>query len=507
MSRSRRSPWLLAGFGLVGALATRAVWLAAAFYLGSAPRFPLESAAIALVVVGTIVVCSRTGDPTAVERHDRGLAWGRMPVFVAASFILFAPALGLGLLSDDYVLRAAARAGPLASMPGPFFRPVPLIIWRLFLAIGDSAVLLHAFNVALHGVNACLVAVLAMRLGLRRDAALAAGALFVAFPAAPEAVAWCSGIQDVLLTTCALGAVIAAGTTGPVATAVAAVLIVVALGSKETAICIPVLIGLCWFSPHSMRRRDRWLPAAVFLGIVVLYGLIRLSMGIDARYVAAPSRYLVKQLLVTAFGTLAAPWRAPSSAALRWLAFDTSAVLTALLVHAFITWRRTDASFHLAVRLTLWVIAAVAPVFTLFFVSPTLEGSRYVYLAECGWALLVADLLSTGSHRVRHRTVALTCAATLAVAVSVVMLERELGVWSRAAAMRDHVLLEARQAAASARCATAHFDRVPDSVAGAYVFRNGFPEALSELGIAVAADAAPGCEFTWSGDTFVGSAR
>ena len=241
----------LAGFAVLGLLAARVVWLAAAVYLGGAPRFRLESAVIALVIVGTTIVLLSGSHRESPEREDHAFSLGYLAAFIAASFIVFAPALGLGLLSDDYALRA--RADPFTSTP--FFRPIPLILWRFLLAVRDSAVLLHAVNVALHGLNAFLVAELGRRLGLHRSAALAAGALFVTFPAAPEAVAWCSGIQDVLLTTCALGAVIAVHRISAGSMGIAAGLLLVALGTKETAVCIPVLVALCWFSPGSERQR------------------------------------------------------------------------------------------------------------------------------------------------------------------------------------------------------------------------------------------------------------
>ena len=79
------------------------------------------------------------------------------------------------------------------------------MVWRALLAIApETAVALHAANVVLHGVNAFLVSRLAGAIGLSRGAALCAGALFLSYPAAVEAVAWPSGVQDVLMTTCVL---------------------------------------------------------------------------------------------------------------------------------------------------------------------------------------------------------------------------------------------------------------------------------------------------------------
>ena len=112
------------------------------------------------------------------------------------------------------------------------------------------------------------------------------------------------------------------------------------------------------------------------------YLAIRLPMGIGSDYLGAPTRYFFTQMIVVAFGTLAAPWREPSSMYERWQAFITVGLVVLLLVHASVTWRRSDDRARRDLRLALWVLASIAPVFNLFFVGPTLEGSRYLYLAS-----------------------------------------------------------------------------------------------------------------------------
>ena len=42
----------------------------------------------------------------------------------------------------------------------------------------------------------------------------------------------------------------------------------------------------------------------------------------------------------------------------------------------------------------------------------------------------------------------------------------------------------------------------PDSVDGAYVFRNGLPQALMRLGIHVARSERADCILAWNGETF-----
>lgn len=503
MPSTRRPAWLAGASVLVCLLAGRVVWLAWSYYFGGAPRYRLESAAIALVLVGVIVVLVRSTDTTLAraDRPNLSLLW--LPIFAIAAVCLYAPAFRLGLLSDDYVLRTMAESESLGTGAGWFFRPVALALWRLVLAVSGSAVPLHALNILLHGLNAFLVAMLGARLGMRREVALVGAALFLAFPAAPEAVAWASGIQDVLLTTLALGAVIVASGAHQNGwrTAGVCALLALALGTKETAICIPVLIATCWLAPMRVQSRY-WHPYIAVVAVAAIYVAFRVWIGIGMEYLAPPSRYFFKQLIALTVGTLATPWRSPVSSFEQWLAFVAVVVLTLLVTHAFLIWRRTDEPFGRAARLAFWALAAVAPVFTYFFVSPRLEGSRYLYLAECGWALFAAELMRTATDRARRQSLALACAAGAAILASAITLERELDVWRRAADMRDRVLTEARASITKGRCAAAHFNDVPDSVDGAYVFRNGLREALrisGDEGISVAA----GCDFTWNGDRFV----
>jgi hypothetical protein len=432
-----------------------------------------------------------------------GLVW--LLIFVAAALCLYAPALRLGLLSDDYVLRAMARTSALGAGSGWFFRPVPLVVWRLVLAVGDFSLPLHAINIVLHGVNAFLVAVLGCRLGMGRSAALGGATLFLTFPAAPEAVAWASGIQDVLMTTMALGAVIAGSDErlGGWRTPGALGMCALGLGSKETAICIPVLIVICWVAPQRMHHLRPWRLYAWLAAVVSGYGVVRVSMGIRAGYLITPSRYFLKQLITNAFATLSAPWRTPTSTVERWVACITVVTLALLLTHALLVWQRHDPTLHRAARLAAWVIASVAPVFTYFYVSPTLEGSRYLYLAECGWALLVADLIRTTTDRFRWKSATLTCGVGAAVVMSAALLEHELGIWRDAADLRDRVLVQAHESIVRSRCAVTRFVDLPDSMNGAYVFRNGFQEALGSPVEPPSSTVSAECSWTWRGDSFV----
>jgi hypothetical protein len=493
---SRAVWWRRATLFIVGGLAARAVWLAWQYYFAGGPRYRVESAMIALVVVGAIVVALRRDDRSVDDAPDALVPRWWLAVFVAGAAALYHGAIGLGFLSDDYTLRNMARSDGMGAGTGWFFRPLPLLLWRGLLAVTDTAVALHLLNLLLHGVNAYLVAVLGRAMGVRREAAAGAAMLFLTFPALTEAVVWAAGIQDVLMTTMALGAVVLCAREAPGAGRIALVcgLVILAFGSKETAVCIPVLIALCWVTRERVSRD--WKMYAAIAVVTALYLTIRLPMGIGGDYLGAPTRYFFKQMIVVAFGTLAAPWRAPSSAVERWQAFIAVGSMVLLLVHAYLTWHRSDGRLQRDVRFALWVLASIAPVYTLFFVGPTLEGSRYLYLASCAWALLLADLIDAAADRLRYRSVVFRAAVSLIVLVFAVSVQREVGVWRQAADLRDRVLADARTAIERSRCAPAAFASVPDSVSGAYVFRNGFPEALG-MPLTDLKAAQPGCAFTW----------
>src|SRR5690606_31134816 len=128
----------------------------------------------------------------------------------AAAALLYANTLSLGLFSDDFVLLRRALGGQWMEQ-AEFVRPVPLAIWQVLYAIASHPAALHALNIALHGLNAVLVYLLARRLGLGPAGAAAAGALFVAFPGSVEAVVWPAAVHDLLVAACALAFVLLAG--------------------------------------------------------------------------------------------------------------------------------------------------------------------------------------------------------------------------------------------------------------------------------------------------------
>ncbi len=476
--------------------------LSAIHVFQGAPRTPVESVTFLFVVAALLLALAR---PSAAAGHQGASSgvpgiWLGVSVFVA--FCLYAPSLALGFLSDDFVLLRLSREGAFVMRADWFFRPVPLLLWGAFQTLRVPPPLFHGANVVFHGINAFLVALVGVRLGMTRSAGIVAGALFLTFPAAPEAVAWLSGMQDVLLTSATLAAVLLAyHANGQRRTYVyVALAVLVALGCKETAVCLPLLMALALW-PLTARRHHQ--QRAVFIaGLLVLaYGGVRLVHGVAAGYMQPLSKYLVKQLIVVSYGTLASPWRSNPvrTPMLEWA--SATFVLGLTCASALFAWHRRAPSFERAVRLAPWAAVAVAPVFTYFTVSASLEWARYLYLPEAGWALLLASMLDDLVGRVHNPRAVMLAVAIAIVGASAPAVERELAIWRQVAVLRDQVVAEAQDAQTRERCTATRFVDAPDSVEGAYVFRNGLQDAVADVPTTMPVSK-ESCTLRWTGTRF-----
>lgn len=197
------------------------------------------------------------------------LAWAG---FVAA---VYCPDIGRGFVKDDFTWIRSARADAdrpsalvLPGEPG-FYRP---LVTASFLADYD----LHGWtprgygwtNLALYGLCALGVGLLAVALGLPTESAVAAAFLWAVNPHGINmAVVWLSGRTALLLT---LFATTAAAAFLRRRYVVASVLIACALASKEEAVLLPALL-LAWRWTLD-RRVDRGAVAAALVPLVLYFG-------------------------------------------------------------------------------------------------------------------------------------------------------------------------------------------------------------------------------------------
>jgi len=271
--------------------------------------------------------------------------------------------------------------------------------------------------------------------------------------------------------------------------------------SKETAVVMPLLAAAALWARGSR-------PAPVVLRTLVVcavattaFGVWRGQAGVGA-FAVAPTRYLVKEIVATAFGTLAVPWTADELRALPYIGIVLAMVVAVgawtILVRTATTRGARVAIFGLA-----WVILGVAPVYSLFFVSDTLEGSRYLYLPSAGWSVLLASAMPPFAST-RGRLVGWALCGLAALCA--VGAYGHVAPWRRAAWERERILTAAMETPVSG-CTPAAFVGATDNVSGAYVFRNGLAPALRRAGLESIVDQAEtaACVFTWTGESFVRS--
>ena len=504
--------WLIATQGVVFALAVYTFVLVWGYFASwSIAKHRVETAWFILIGVAWFVASLKTRlgprvtwPPAAELGRPPGVVW--FVLLAMLSLVLYWPSLSIGFLSDDFVLMGRAMQGEFWN-PGTtqFLRPLPLIAWAALASVPvPTPVVVHALNIILHGVNATLVAKLASRLGFAREAGVAAGLLFLCFPASVEAVAWASGVQDVLLVSLCLGFLLACSACSlRRGLPLAVVALVAALGTKETAVAAPA-IALVFVWARMSPVRWRWqIPVT---GAIVALGYVSwraLAVGIPAGHVET-TRYAAKEFVSRAFGTLALPFTGEEVRQFPFFGIGFGLFFVVLTVAASWRWHGEKATRLPVTTLALWVLLSIAPVGAMFYVSPELKGSRYIYLADCGWSLLLAVLLLETASR-RWRLIGRVCVSAMLV-VFIVGVRNHVAEWQRAAQLRDAVVTSAVEVLRGRDCASIVVAELPESLGGAYVFGNGFQEALAlasdRLVLPAPMPGARPCSLRWDGASF-----
>jgi hypothetical protein len=473
------------------------------FGIADVQRHHIETASyiFAAAAAVTAFTRNRSQEPKRSPSTREWLPWLPLVLaFIAASGAVYGGSARLGLFCDDFVLVERALSRQWVA-EWQFIRPVPSALWTLLLSSTETPIVLHALNIVLHGVNAALVYFVARRLDLPASAALVAGLLFLTFPSSVEAVVWPSAIHDLLVTTCALGFLLLSHGPMSLARAVAAIVVlVVALLSKESAIAIPVLAAILWIPFKEPRRFTGWLIVAAGAGVCAVYTVIRLVVTtIPSSYAETPGRYLAKELLARSIGTLTLPWASE--------VVDARPVIVALWAVAFViaaatyAWARSRVvEPSVIVRCLVAVVISVLPVYSFFFISAELENARYIYLSTAFWVLAVAGLLNSRDEDwLRSPT---SIVVGIALVSAVVGVQWHLRAWRDAAAVRERVLAAAHSVLETAPCPRMAFAGAPDSVRGAYVFRNGLAEATARRNGFFLTKAPADCVLVWDGSSF-----
>jgi hypothetical protein len=500
--RTSRQSWVHL---LTLALGGRALWLSVQYLGGHAAvrRFHVEAAAVAFVVVGLCSsVLTRKDSETTMGADTAAVPLWTLPAWWAAAVMLYWPALTLGYLSDDFVLVQRARTFQFGAFNPEAFRPVPLMVWAVLLHLNGGAVAIHLVNVVLHGTNAFLATRMARPLASSHGTAALAGLLFLTTPIGPEAVAWNAGVFDVMATTLVLAAMLigrgysadpsALRRCALVATGMAAFL------CKETAMVAGLLIGLDGYV-RDRRARKLYIDAAVLTTIAVAVIGLRLTFGSsDAR--EAITKYMVQRWVFGTFGGLVVPWHINVVQSHAWLPM-LGVVGVVVLLSSFFVRSHNPARRRVVIAGAAWCLLGTLPAITLFFVAPDLQGARYLYLSSVGYGAMLLALGPTDLAARRAASAIAVAAVGILIVAGTVGVRLHLEPWRQAALKRDRVLAAARLIAVDPDCKAPVFRSLPDTVDGAYVFRNGGDIALGSS-VSIRASEPDGCSFRWNGNAF-----
>jgi tetratricopeptide (TPR) repeat protein len=226
-----------------------------------------------------------------VTRPFRLLPAAALAIPFLLALAVHSPSLGFGFISDDGKLvlenPQVTSAGPLRALLATdwfdagdgrrigYWRPVVKASLRAtYRLAGPSPFAFHLGNVLAHALAALLLATLALDLA-GPAAALVAGALFAVHPMTVQAVSIVTARSDVLAAVFVLATLVAVlrhvRTDSAAALAAIPALAVLAMGSKESALLLPLLAvaaGLAAGAPRGALARvggASLLAAAAFL--------------------------------------------------------------------------------------------------------------------------------------------------------------------------------------------------------------------------------------------------
>ena len=211
-----------------------------------------------------------------MERHPTAAFW------LAALLISLPLVLNPGYFShDELQWLAFADRDHWSDLPwqvwfdfGPFqFRPLTFNTWLLFSKlVGYQPSVMHAFVVGLGLLNAGLLRACMIGSGIRVTVACVAVLLFLLSPHVMQVHGWVGTIGDLYCLLAALLAVrlLQVEPRRAIEVVVVAVLTVLALLSKESAIVFPALLLAAW----PRRRWSLWLP--IFVSAMIVLGYLAL---------------------------------------------------------------------------------------------------------------------------------------------------------------------------------------------------------------------------------------
>lgn len=399
------------------------------------------------------------------------------------AFLVFWPVLGLSPFSDDHsaLWNAGARGIPWRT---GIYRPLADLTFQWGTALwGYSGFGHRTFNILINGLNAFLLFALFIRLAKRNGLGTAhigawiAALLFLVYPFHQESIVWLVGRESALGTFFVLIGLLAVDKEriGRPQVVVASLALFTGLLCYEGAILLPLLALPILYS----RGSDQTNANRVLLGFgIALIAFVAIHLYVGSTVESSYFGGLFSQHVTAYFTNI------PKVVARMFLppAEDPSTMIKRSVVLGFVllaigSWVRffprknewTKARGLFAVLILLLSIASIQPV--LGGVSTrTSESDRYLYLPSVFLCMLAGLLVLSIPQRIVRMLVfgVLLITSTLA-------LRSNHAHWRSASATTTRILAELPDPPAEGLL---FLIGLPDNDHGAFIFRNGFREAV-----------------------------
>jgi hypothetical protein len=409
--------------------------------------------------------------------------------------IAYLPALGVGLLSDDYETLSGLRHASLTDVltrhdliPGSgssFFRPVWMLWnWTIFQLFGDNPLPFHVASLALFALIVILVWVLARRLLGETGAWLAAFA-FALYPRHAEAVVWIGSSTDLVASALALGALVwlLVGRGPRLSVAGATILAGLAALAKEAAFAVPFLAAVSLWAVRGRQPRGdekvRWIAPLAMLAVdcVIFAVRLRLLDGIGgySPHAVTPSRVA---LVYASLGVAAI-----TPAQLEIVRHPALAIVPVVVagLAGWAIWRMVRDNDRQRLRIVVagavWFCASVLPLYNSAVNLNTAEGERLLFLPSIGLVIAAAALVPSRPNLTR---LARTAPLALAGVVGGALCLASAQAYVEATKIADRVVATAVQLAPDH--GTLVVLSIPDAYRNADLLSSGLAAAMSRAG-------------------------
>ncbi len=414
--------------------------------------------------------------------------------------------LGTCFLSDDFdFLALIRRAGPWSKETLFGFlkafgvlRPLTVASNAVDFQIwGMDPVGHHLTNILLHAANSFLVFLLILKLGRKAEVSVACALMFVAYPVHMESVSWISSRSDLLCAffyLLALLAYLRERKSTSLGHWPSLIFFCLALASKEMAMSLPLILILLdiAFPQQKVRSPEKqWRTYIPYFGLLAAYLMFRfLFLGGMGGYTESQHHLLrfdsssvieLRNLIIRPLMGLFMPLHRTEIDKFPFL--RSGVLLMIVLIAVYLAVRRKTSSRLVAAGVALSLISVI-PTFRILFVSDTLQGSRHLYLAAFGASLAMAGVAEGLWRRPRIGRPAFVFGSVAIIALFIWASSYQLGAWRQAGNIAGKIVREGKkQLVGFDPKDAAYVDDLPDSIDGAYVFRNGFPSAMQLAGI------------------------